>query len=136
VTSRTDRPESEPIWLIAEAILLIHQRQLAEHGGRSGVRDPGMLESALAAPRQLFSYGRPDPFDLAACYGHRLASNHPFVDGNKRTAWICSRLFLRLNGLDIAAKVPDKIGIMLGVASGEISQSEFAQWLRGHVRVG
>lgn len=100
------------------------------------MRDPGMLESALAAPRQLFIYGGPDLFELAACYGHRLASNHPFVDGNKRTAWVCSRLFLRLNGLDIAAEVPEKVSIMLGVASGDVSQSAFARWLRGHGRVG
>lgn len=91
-----------------------------------------MLESALAAPRQQFAYGGPDLFELAACYGHRLARNHPFGDGNKRTAWVCSRLFLRLNGSDIAAEVAEKVGIMLGVASGEISQNDFADWLRCH----
>jgi death-on-curing protein len=134
VSHSSNRIESEPTWLDARAILLIHQRQLAEHGGLSGVRDPGMLESALAAPRQLFSYGSPDLWELGACYGYRLAGNHPFVDGNKRTAWVSSRLFLRLNGLDIAADDGEKIDIMLGVASGGISQSTFAQWLRDHAR--
>ncbi|NEV64767.1 type II toxin-antitoxin system death-on-curing family toxin [Thiorhodococcus minor] len=116
------------------AVLLIHQRQLAEHGGHSGVRDPGILESAPAAPQQMFSYGSPDLWELGACYGSRLAGNHPFVDGNKRTAWVYSRLFLRLNGLDIAADVAEKVDIMLGVASGAISQSAFAQWLRDQAR--
>ncbi len=93
-----------------------------------------MLESALAAPRQLFVYSGADLFDLAACYGHRLASNHPFLDGNKRTAWVCSRLFLRLNSADIIADPQDKLAIMLGVARGEVSQAEFGQWLKRHAR--
>lgn len=124
----------EPTWLDPRAVVLIHQRQLAEHGGPSGVRDHAMLESALAAPRQQFAYGNADLFQLAACYGHRVANNHPFVDGNKRTAWVCTRLFLRLNGRDITATTQGKATTMLGVASGEARQSAFANWLRRHAQ--
>jgi death-on-curing protein len=132
VSDESTDTNAEPIWLDPRAVVLIHQRQLAEHGGPSGLRDQGMLESALAAPRQQLAYGSVDLFDLAACYGHLLAGNHPFVDGNKRTAWVCTRLFLRLNGIDIDASTRQKLSIMLGVSSGAVDQSAFADWLRRH----
>ncbi|MCF8015609.1 MAG: type II toxin-antitoxin system death-on-curing family toxin [Chromatiaceae bacterium] len=125
---------SEPIWIDANAVVLIHQRQLAEHGGLTGMRDEGMLESSLAAPKQQHLYAPSDLYSLAACYGARIAGNHPFVDGNKRTAWTCTRLFLRLNGLDIEATAVEKVKVMLAVAAGFMSQAELADWLRDHGR--
>ena len=123
-----------PIWIDRRAVILIHEAQLAEHGGPSGIRDMAILESALSAPEQLHHYQTPDLYDLAACYGYRLANNHPFVDGNKRTAWVCTRLFLKLNGTDIEATIPEKIAAMLRVAAGEATEREFGEWLRGRGR--
>lgn len=122
----------EPRWLDARAVVLIHQHQLAEHGGPTGIRDTALLESSLASPKHLAGYADPDLFDLAACYGARLARNHPFVDGNKRTAWVCTRLFLRLNGRDIDAPALDKVRVMRAVAGGPIAEPDFAAWLRGN----
>ena len=123
-----------PVWIDRRAVVLIHEAQLAEHGGPSGIRDPALLESALSAPEQLHHYATPDLFDLAACYGHRIANNHPFVDGNEGTAWVCTRLFLKLNGMDVEATIPRKIAVMLRVAAGEATESELADWLREHGR--
>jgi len=122
----------DPSWLLPKTVELLHEEQIAEHGGDSGIRSRALLESSLAAPAQMHHYGDSDLFDLAACYGYRIARNHPFVDGNKRTAWICSRLFLRLHGCDIAASDHDKVETMLQVASGTITEAEFASWLRQH----
>ena len=89
----------EPVWLDVQIALAVHDRQLAEHGGSQGVRDPAMLESALARPRNKWGHGEDDRCSLAAAYAFAIARNHPFVDGNKRTAWVFARLFLALNGV-------------------------------------
>ncbi|MGL5074500.1 MAG: type II toxin-antitoxin system death-on-curing family toxin, partial [Waterburya sp.] len=92
---------SVPIWVEEEVVIAIHLRQLAEHGGSDGIRDRGLLESALFRPRNLFNYGNSTIFDLAAAYGYGITSNHPFIDGNKRTSYVVMRTFLKLNGYDI-----------------------------------
>lgn len=126
----------EPVWIGSELAEAIHDRQLAEHGGSTGVRNRGMLESALARPRQRFAYGGPevDIPALAAAYAHGLARNHPFVDGNKRTAYVVCRTFLVLNGWDMIGPMPDRYPVFLGLAAGEIDEDELAAWLRRHGR--
>ena len=123
----------EPIWLDVEIALAIHDRQLAEHGGGNGVRDPGMLASALARPLNRWSYGDADLTFLAAAYAFGIARNHPFVDGNKRTAWVFARLFLALNGVELRFTPEDAIKAMLALAAGDLSEVEFADWLRERV---
>jgi death-on-curing protein len=124
------------IWITEALARAIHERQLAEHGGGSGVRDEGLLKSALARPLQAHSYGDPPPdlADLAAALAHGLARNHPFVDGNKRTAHVCYRVFLALNGAELDASDEDKYLKMLALAEGSLDEAGFADWLRGHVR--
>ncbi len=122
----------EPAWILAEAALAFHQRQLAEHGGESGLRDDGLLESALARPLQQSSYGNPAPdlCALAAAYAFGIAKNHPFFDGNKRTAYVVYRAFLARNGLEVTATREKKYLKMLALASGTESEESFAAWLR------
>lgn len=122
------------IWINKPFALAIHDRQLAEHGGQPGVRDGGLLESALARPQQLHAYGDPLPdlADLAASLGFGLARNHPFLDGNKRTAHVCYRSFLALNGASLSACDEDKYITMVALAEGSLPEAEFAQWLRQH----
>ena len=126
----TDIERAEPRWLDLEIALAIHDRQLAEHGGSSGVRDSGMLESALARPINAWAYGADDPAALAAAYAFGVARNHPFVDGNKRTAWVAARLFLALNGHELRFESADAVRIMLALAAGELSEAELADWFR------
>jgi death on curing protein len=121
------------VWLQAEVLRAVHDEQLAEHGGAAGVRDIGLFESALGRPLQLASYGDPDLADLAAAYGYGLAKNHPFVDGNKRTAFVAFELFIECNGAVLAADDADCVLTMLAVASGEVTEAEFADWMRQHV---
>jgi death-on-curing protein len=111
-------------------ILAVHEEQLAEHGGAAGVRDEGLFHSALARPQHLASYGNPDVFDLAAAYGFGLARNHPFVDGNKRTAFVAVELFLVMNGHELQASDADCVMTMLALAAGELDEASFAAWLR------
>ncbi len=120
------------VWIERALALAIHERQLAEHGGGSGVRDDALLESALARPQQRFAYGDPPPdlADLAASVAFGLARNHPFVDGNKRTAHVCYRVFIVLNGAELIASDEDKYVAMLRLAEGSLSEQEFAAWLR------
>jgi death-on-curing protein len=120
---------SEPEWIALELALAIHDRQLAEHGGGEGTRDQGLL-SALARPINAWAYGTDDLASLAAAYAFGVARNHPFVDGNKRTAWVLARLFLRLNGQALAFDPGDAIRAMLALAAGETSEEEFAAWFR------
>jgi len=122
----------EPTWILEQVVLALHERQLAEHGGGSGIRDRGLLESALGAPRNKYHYEQADLIELAASYAFSLARNHPFVDGNKRTAYVCMRLFLKLNGMDIQASKEEKIRIMLDLASGKIDGEGMVSWLRQH----
>ena len=121
------------IWLHPDVVVAVHEAQLAEHGGGTGVRDGGLLESALARPLNLVAYGKPDTADLAAAYGHGISRNHAFVDGNKRTGFVAAELFLRLNGLTLTASDADCVMTMLAVAAGDITDAEFAQWLRSHI---
>lgn len=123
------------VWISRVLALAIHDRQLAVHGGASGVRDEALLESALARPQQLHAYGEPPPdlIDLAASLAFGLARNHPFVDGNKRTAHVCYRVFLKLNNCDLVASDEEKYVAMIGLADGTIDEAEFARWLRARV---
>jgi len=124
------------VWIDKVLALAIHDRQLAEHGGSGGVRDESLLDSALARPRQLHAYGDPVPdiAALAASLAFGIARNHPFVDGNKRTAHVCYRVFLALNGTDLDASDEDKYIAMLGLAEGSVTEAEFAAWLRERIR--
>lgn len=120
-------------WIDAHVVLAIHDEQLAEHGGAPGVRDIGLLESALARPQHLATYA--DEFDiaaLAAAYGYGLVRNHPFVDGNKRTSLVVMELFLVLNGHHLLAENAECVATMLGLAEGRISEADFAEWIRAH----
>jgi death-on-curing protein len=121
-------------WVGLPATLAIHDMQIAEHGGLSGVRDTGLLESALARPLQLLAYGEPDVAALAACYASGLCRNHPFADGNKRTAWLLAVTFLDLNGYDVDAEMTDALQAMLSLAAGTVSEEDFAAWLRAKTR--
>jgi death-on-curing protein len=123
-------------WISRALALAIHERQLAEHGGGEGIRDEGLLESALARPQQRHAYGDPPPdlADLAACLAFALARNHPFVDGNKRTAQVCYRVFLLLNDVELTVDDEDKYAQMVGLAAGDTDEAEFAAWLRAHSR--
>ena len=127
---------SEPLWISVELARAIHQRQLAEHGGPDGVRDQGMLESAISRPRQKYAYGSPelDMLELAAAYAFGIARNHPFVDGNKRTAYVLCRTFLVLNGWDLVGPLEDRYPIFLALAAGELTEEALAEWLRRHAR--
>jgi death-on-curing protein len=124
----------EPAWLDVQIALAVHDRQLAEHGGGQGVRDPALLESALARPRNRWGYGEDDRCSLAAAYAYGIARNHPFVDGNKRTAWVFARLFLALNEVEVRFAPEDAIRAMLALAGGEVSEEEMAAWFRERVR--
>lgn len=123
----------ELVWLEAEVALAIHDRQLAEHGGLAGVRDPGALDSALARPVNQWTYGEDDRCALAAAFAFGVARNHPFSDGNKRTAWVLARLFLALNGVRITYEPLDAIRTVQSLAAGDLSEDELADWFRGHV---
>jgi death-on-curing protein len=112
----------------------MHGEQLAEHGGLDGVRDMGLLESALARPQNLFAYGDPDAADLAAAYAFGVARNHPFVDGNKRVAWLIAVTFLDVNGIDFDADMVEALHAMLALAEGRIDEKEFAAWLRARLK--
>lgn len=126
---------SEPfVWLSGEVLLAVHDEQLAEHGGAAGVRDIGLFESALSRPRNLAQYGSPDLCELAASYGFGLARNHPFIDGNKRTAFVAVELFLVMNGADLVADDASCVLTMLAVAAGSMDEPTFAAWLREHVQ--
>ena len=118
------------VWIDPRAILAIHDEQLAEHGGGSGLRDQGLLESAMARPINLAAYEDPDAAALAASYAVGLAKNHPFVDGNKRTAFVALELFLALNGRELMAGDVDCVVTMLAVAAGDIGETELAEWIR------
>jgi death on curing protein len=120
-------------WVDRRALMLLHAESLAEHGGGEGLRDEGLLESALARAENLAAYGSPDIADLAASYGFGLAKNHPFIDGNKRAAFLSVGLFLHLNGYRLRATQAEATLTMLGLAAGDITKPEFAAWLREHV---
>lgn len=117
-------------WIEPSVILAVHDEQIAEHGGLAGIRDRGLLDSALARPAHLVGYGNPDHADLAASYGFAIANNHPFIDGNKRTAFVAVELFLALNGWKLIAQDADAMLAMLAVAAVTIDETGFADWIR------
>ncbi len=123
---------SEIKWLLEEALYAIHKRQIAEHGGSDGVRDEGLMLSALARPQNLYAYSEetPDISALAASLAYGIAKNHPFIDGNKRTSLVVSRTFLLLNGFDIKATQEEKYLTFLSLAEGSLSEEKLAEWFR------
>jgi len=121
-------------WVREDVVYAIHDSQLAEHGGPEGVRDAGALESALARPRNLAAYERPDAAALAAAYAYGLARNHPFADSNKRTAWVVARVFLAINGYPVEFDPPDAVRTVEALAAGTFSETEFASLFRQRVR--
>ena len=120
-------------WLSVQSILYMHHELIAEHGGGRGLRDAGLLESALARPRNLYDYEQADLPHLAAAYAFGIARNHPFVDGNKRTALMALYTFLKLNGLQLFATEEDTVLIMLRLAKGKLREDELAKWIEGNL---
>jgi death-on-curing protein len=126
---------TEPVWLDRKSVILLQAESLAQHGGSSGIRDAGLLDSALTRPMNKWNYNsEADLAALAAAYGFGLARNHPFVDGNKRIAFIATALFLRLNGYRLSSDPLDEIQTMLSLAAGEFSEEDFAVWIRNHTK--
>ena len=121
-------------WISRDALLLLHDESLAEHGGLPGLRDEGLLDSALARPLNLQAYGEPDFAEQASAYGIGLARNHPFVDGNKRAAFLSLGLFLLINGYRLQVTQSEATLVMLSVAAGELDQEAFALWIREHTQ--
>lgn len=121
-------------WVAQSVVLAIHDEQLAEHGGRPGLRDAGLLESALARPQNLAAYGDPDIAALAAAYAFGIAKNHPFIDGNKRTSAVISRLFLRLNGYDVTASEMERLRVWLDLAAGQMDEETLVKWFQTNIK--
>lgn len=122
----------EVVWITEAVILAVHDEQLAQHGGATGLRDAGLLQSALARPRQRAAYAAPDLAELAALHGLAIAQNHPFIDGNKRTALVALELFLALNGHRLGASDADAVLAVLAMAAGTLSDDDFIAWVRRH----
>ena len=122
----------EPIWLLRGFIIAVHERLIAEYGGSPGLRDEGLLESALARPMHPFHYGNPSLTDLASSYAVGIAKNHAFIDGNKRTAFLAAAVFLGRNGLRLTASEAEATVAMLRVAEGIMTKRQFARWLNQH----
>jgi death on curing protein len=120
----------EPAWLPRDAAMAIQLRMLSQFGGLPGLRDEGLLESALNRPRQQFAYGNPDLFDLAAAYAHGIVKNHPFLDGNKRAGFMAAYTFLGINGQEVQATEENVVLNTLALAAGEMPVAEYAAWLR------
>ena len=119
-----------PLWLAKEAVLAVHERLLAEHGGSTGIRDAGLLESALERPQNLFAYEKADLFALAAAYAAGIIKNHPFVDGNKRTGFVAAVVFLDCNGYELQAGEADATLKTLALAANELTDQKYAAWLK------
>ena len=117
-------------WLVEGVVIAVHAEQIAEHGGSDGIRDRGLLSSALDRPRNLAGYGMPTVFDLAAAYALGIMQNHPFIDGNKRTGFLAAYVFLALNGWKLIAAEASAVEAALALASGRMSEAEFAGWLK------
>lgn len=122
-------------WLSRELLVTLHDESLAIHGGASGLRDEGLLESALARPQQLAHYGTPDVAELAASYAFGLAKNHAFVDGNKRAAFLALGVFLRINGYRLTTTQVDATVTILALAAGELTEAQLAAWVRAHAKL-
>ena len=124
----------EPLWISKEVVLAIHDELLAEHGGATGLRDEGLLDSALARPENLFSYEKVDLFSLAAAYTHGILRNHPFIDGNKRTAFLTGYVFLGKNKKELVASEAEATQVILDLVSKKLTEAEFAMWLKEYCR--
>ena len=122
------------VWIHRSVVVAAHEEQLVEHGGSPGIRDAGLLDSALARPLNRAAYGTPDAAELAAAYAYGLAANHPFVDGNKRIAYVALELFLALNGVRFAASDAESVMSMLAVAAGTMKEDALASWIRRHCK--
>jgi death-on-curing protein len=120
-------------WIVKSVALAIHEQQIAEHGGTQGIRDLGLLESALARPQNLTAYGEPDLAAMASAYAFGIARNHPFLDGNKRTSYVTTLVFLRLNGFDVSADEATRLDTWLSLAAGKMTEEQLTEWLRSHV---
>lgn len=120
-------------WVTKSVVLAIHEQQIAEHGGTAGTRDIGLLESALARPQNLAAYGEPDRAAMAAAYAFGIARNHPFLDGNKRTSYVVTLVFLRLNGFEVVADEATRLQTWLGLAAGDVTEETLAEWLRANI---
>lgn len=126
----------DPIWISTDFVQFLHADQIAQYGGLESVRDEGLLEASLARPKHLYAYGSPDTFDLAAAYGFGIARNHPFSDGNKRTALMAMYSFLRANGYSLDAPEPETVIFMQRLANGDEDQTSLAEWLRAFSHPG
>lgn len=122
----------EPEWITSEECLAIHEMMLAQHGGLAGLRDKGLLESALAKPRNLFGYAKAGLVEMAASYAAGIIRNHPFLDGNKRTGFIVAAVFLEVNGYRLSASEESVVESTLAMAAGKLKESEYAAWLKGN----
>jgi death on curing protein len=123
-----------PAWVLRETVLTLHEQLVAEFGGTAGIRDEGLLDSALGKPENLFTYGKPTLFDLAASYGFGLVKNHPFIDGNKRAGFTVAVVFLELNGYRFQAAEAEAAVSTLAFAAGDMTEQEFAAWLKTNSR--
>jgi len=126
---------NEPVWVLNDVVIAIHRRQIAEHGGLDGIRDKGLLESALGNPKNLHHYGEPKPSvaQIAASYAYGIARNHPFLDGNKRTAFVVCELFLGLNGAKLNADMHEKYNMFISLAEGKTSEAQLAEWIATNI---
>lgn len=124
----------EPVWVLREVVFMLHEQSLAQFGGSAGVRDEGLIDSALGKPQNLFAYAKPSVFDLAASYAFGLVKNHPFIDGNKRTGFVTAVVFLELNGYKFHASEADAAVRTLALAAGEMTGAAYAAWLKANSR--
>ncbi|NBV22172.1 MAG: type II toxin-antitoxin system death-on-curing family toxin [Proteobacteria bacterium] len=125
---------TESVWVLREVVLMLHEQSLAQFGGAAGIRDEGLLDSALGKPQNLFAYGQPSVFDLAASYGFGLVKNHPFIDGYLCAGFVVAVVFLQLNGWRLEASEVDATLRMLALAAGEMSEAAYAEWLKENSR--
>lgn len=122
----------EPVWVLREVVLLAHEQSLAQFGGPAGIRDEGLLDSALGKPQNLFAYGKPNLFALSASYAFGIVKNHPFIDGNKRTGFVAAVTFLACNGWRLEASEVDATVCTLALAAGEMTEAAYAEWLKAN----
>jgi len=125
----------QPKWLTVDAVLAIHEQLVAEHGGDAGVRDRGLLESALAAPKHHHAYNKTELFALAAAYAHAITRNHPFLDGNKRTAFLAAYTFLGINGWELNTPEEQIVQMLVALSDRSVSAEAFSDWLMGACRI-
>lgn len=124
----------EPVWVGEEFIPALHEELVADFGGAAGIHDQGLLQSALSRPQNLFAYGKPSIFELAAAYSFGIVANHPFIDGNKRTGFLTAYVFLVLNGWQLTATEADATAATLALAAKQMTESEYASWLKDNCR--